>query len=113
MKIKTILARIALVWILLAQMVYVCLAANTTVSLSRLEARYAYLPSPGHKVALDNEFERVARYESHRALVKFSFLLALDVALISVFWNFGVKRKLATKSAPLPGDPLPGAIIAS
>ncbi len=113
MKLKTILARIALIWILLAQMVYVCLAANTTVSLSRLEATYAYAPSPDHKMALDNEFERVARYESHRALVRFSFLLALDVALISLFWNFGVKRKLMVEPASLPNNPLRGPITAS
>ena len=113
MKLKTILARVALVWILLAQMVYVCLAANTTVSLSRLEASYAYAPSLDHKAALDNEFERVARYESHRALVRFSFLLALDVALISLFWNFGVKRKFVAEPASLPAAPLPGQLSAS
>src|SRR3984957_572414 len=113
MKLKTILARVALVWILLAQMVYVCLAAKKTVSLSRLEASYAFAPSPDHKAALDNEFERVARYESHRALVRFSFLLALDVALISLFWNFGVKRRFAAGLAPLQAAPLPGQLSAS
>jgi hypothetical protein len=113
MKLKTMLARIALVWILIAQMVYVCLAANTTVSLSRLEASYAYAPSADHKAALDNEFERVARYESHRALVRFSSLLALDVALISLFWNLGVKRRLLSAPASVPNNPLPGPITAS
>ena len=113
MKLKTILARVSLMWILLAQMVYVCLAANTTVSLSRLEASYADAPSPDHKAALDNEFERVARYESHRALVRFSLLLALDVALISLFWNFGAKRRSAVEAPALPSKALPGQLTAS
>lgn len=113
MRLKTILARVVLVWVLLAQMFYVCLAANTTVSLSRLEANYAYAPSPDHKAALDNEFERVARYESHRALVRFALLLALDVALISLFWNFGMKRKFIAEPATVSVSPLPGQVTAS
>jgi hypothetical protein len=105
MKLKTIIARLALIWILLAQMFYVCLAANTTVSLSRLESSYAAAPTDGHKAALDNEFERVARYESHRALTRFAVILALDVALLTLFWNFGAKRRPADDSSaphPLP-----------
>ena len=112
MKTKTVIARIALVWILLAQMLYVCLSARTTTSLSRLEAKYAFAPSAVHKIALDNEFERVATYESHRAIAKFSLLLALDVALIALFWNFGVKRQLAGPAAA-PANPLPGPMITS
>jgi hypothetical protein len=102
MKVKTIIARVALVWILLAQMFYVCLAANTTVSLSRLESKYAFAPSADHKAALDNEFERVASYESHRAIARFTLLLTLDVGLIALFWNFGAKRKLAVETRPIP-----------
>jgi hypothetical protein len=113
MKLKTILARVTLVWVLLAQMFYVCLSANTTVSLSRLEANYAFAPSADHKNSLDNEFERVARYESHRALAKFAFLLALDVALLSLFWNFGAKRKLASEPSEALANPLPGQLSAS
>ncbi len=113
MKLKTILTRVVLVWVLLAQMFYVCLAANTTVSLSRLEATYAYAPSLDHKLALDNEFERVARYESHRALLRFTLLLGLDVALISLFWNLGVKRKLTVEPATIATSPLPGQLTAS
>jgi hypothetical protein len=113
MKLKTILARVILIWVLLAQMFYVCLAANTTVSLSRLEANYAYAPSPDHKAALDNEFERVANFESHRALARFTFLLGLDVALIALFWNFGLKRKPVTEPTGITADPLPGQVTAS
>jgi hypothetical protein len=114
MKLKTLVARLALVWILLAQMFYVCLAANTTVSLSRLESNYAFSPSADHKAALDNEFDRVASYESHRAIARFTLLLALDVALIALFWNFGVKRKPAAEqpTADQP-HPLPGQLSAS
>ena len=108
------LARVALVWILLAQMFYVCLSARTTISLSRLEAKYAFAPSADHQAALNNEFERVATYESHRALARFTLLLLLDVALIALFWNFGVKRKLAAEPAGVPANPLPpGRLTAS
>jgi hypothetical protein len=113
MKLKTILARLALVWVLLAQMFYVCLAANTTVSLSRLEANYAYAPSADHKSALDNEFERVARYESHRAISRFTLLLVLDVGLIALFWNFGARRKVAVEPSGVPANPLPGQLTVS
>jgi len=112
MKLKTIVARVALVWILLAQMFYVCLAANTTVSLSRLESNYAFAPSADHKNALDNEFNRVANYESHRALARFAGLLALDVALIALFWNFGIKRKPLAEPSVVPAN-LPGQLSAS
>lgn len=112
MKLKTILARVALVWILFAQMYYVCLAAHTTASLSRLESNYAFAPSSDHKNALDNEFERVARYESHRAIARFAALLALDVALIALFWNFGAKRKPLAEPSAVPAN-LPGRLNAS
>jgi len=92
---KTILARVALLWILIAQMVYVCLGARTTKTLSRLEANYAFAPSADHKRALDDEFERTASYESRRALVRFSILLAVDSLLIALFWNYGVRKNLA------------------
>ena len=112
MKLKTIVIRVALVWILLAQMFYVCLAARTTVSLCRLGANYTFAPSADNKAALDHEFDRVANYESHRALARFAGLLVLDVALIALFWNFGVKRKsFAEPSAAAPN--LPGQLSAS
>jgi hypothetical protein len=113
MNIKTIFARVALVWILLAQMFYVCLPARTTPSLSYLEASYAHTPSAGNKIALDTEFDRVARYESQRALVRFAVLLAIDVALIALFWNFGLRRKPATEPSAAPANPLPGQLSPS
>lgn len=106
MKLKTIIARLALLWILVAQMVYVSLsAASGPNSLSRLEANYAFAPSADRKAALDREFERVASYESHRAIARYTLLLAIDVALIALFWNFGMKRQAAAVSTATPAGP--------
>jgi hypothetical protein len=113
MTMKNIFIRLALIWVLFAQMFYVCLSANTTVSLSRLEANYAFAPSAAHKNSLDNEFNRVARYESQRAIAKFALFLAIDVALISLFWNLGRKRNLSGANAAAPSNPLPGQLSAS
>jgi hypothetical protein len=113
MTLKNVFIRLALVWVLLAQMFYVCLAANTTVSLSKLEAKYAFVPSPAHKNSLDNEFERVARYESQRAIAKFGGMLLIDVALIALFWNLGAKRKSAFVPTGAPANSLTGQFSVS
>ena len=105
MNFKTVVARLVLVWILVAQKVYVCLSARTTVPLDRLGHNYALAPTPSKKAELDNEFERVANYESHRAIGRFALLLTLDVALIALFWNFGVRRLHPTQPPATTAEP--------
>jgi hypothetical protein len=95
---KTVAARLILIWFFFGQMLCVCLPAATTKPLSRLEAAYAFKPSSANKAALDNEFERVAQYESQRAIARFALILSADVAVILLFWNLGVKKTLRDRN---------------
>jgi len=45
--------------------------------------------------------------------VRFAVLLAIDVALIALFWNFGLRRKPATEPSAAPANPLPGQLSPS
>jgi hypothetical protein len=105
MKLKVIFIRLALVWFFCAQMVFVCLPAHTTRALSKLESIYAFKPTVENKTALDNEFERTADYEIQRATWKFATLLASDVVLIALCWNWGLfpregREAVESKSQP-------------
>jgi hypothetical protein len=104
---KNIFIRLALLWFLIGQMVCVCLPASTTRSLSRLEAAYAFKPSASTKLALDNEFDRVADYESQRATWRFAVVLAADVAIIFFCWNLGAKRQTSVPCPPVAPQPQP------
>lgn len=108
LNLKTLVIRLVLIWFLLGQMLFVCWPAATTKSLSRLETAYAFQPSTANKTALDNEFDRVADYESQRATARFALLLAVDVAVIAFGWNFGNRKRAPKKSANLSAPLLVG-----
>ncbi|HWY76915.1 MAG TPA: hypothetical protein VN281_14935, partial [Verrucomicrobiae bacterium] len=99
---KKLAIRFLVIWFLIGQMVLVCLPASTTRPLSRLESVYAFQPSSANKAALDNEFNRVATFESHRAIGRFAVLLLVDVAIVAFFWNAGGRRKRSLNPSPVP-----------
>jgi hypothetical protein len=105
---KKLAIRFLVIWFLIGQMVLVCMPVSTTRSLSRLESVYAFKPSSATKAALDNEFNRVAAFESQRAIGRFAVLLLVDVAVIACFWRAGSLRKRASE----PVNP-PAAVLAA
>ena len=107
MTMKKIAVRVLLVWFFLGQMLCVCLPARTTRPLSRLEALYAFRPSPGNKAALENEFDRVADYESTRAIGRFALILAADVGVLLLGLTLWKIRKPAQKEFAVRSSLLP------
>jgi hypothetical protein len=98
--------RLLVIWFLIGQMILVCMPASTTKPLSRLESVYAFKPSSANKAALDNEFNRVAAFESQRAIGRFAVLLLLDVAVVAFFWNAGNLRKRSPGPVGAPATAL-------
>jgi hypothetical protein len=63
----------------------------------RIEAMKAYTlnPSATTKAALDDEFARLHHHEKKFDIVVPLSLLALDVVVVYLFWNYGAKKTLA------------------
>ena len=93
LSLRTLAIRLVVIWFLIGQMVLVCLPASTTRPLCRLESVYAFQPSSANKAALDNEFDRVAAFESQRAIGRFAVLLLVDVVIIAFCWNVGSRQR--------------------
>ena len=90
---KTIFARVLIVWIIVAQIIYVCLPQLISRPPTDLERRSVHDTSPGIQVALEHELDRAVEIESKRAIGIVTLLLALDGVLIGCFWNYGMTRK--------------------
>lgn len=82
---KTIFARLLIVWLIAGQILYFCLAQNNSGEPSLLELEYARSPSPATKTALEKELVRVTDYKTKRAIGITTLLLALDGMVIGCF----------------------------
>jgi hypothetical protein len=92
-------ARLLIVWLIVGQAIYVCWPHFTSRPPSLLELEYAHNPSPANQAALEKELNRVADFESKRAIGLITLLLAVDGVIIGFLWNFGAKRDVLKKEA--------------
>lgn len=90
---KTIFARVLILWFIAGQIFYVCLPQFVSRPPTELEKRSVHDQSPNIRTALEHELDRAVEYESKRAIGIVMLLLALDGLLIGCFWNSGSKGK--------------------